>query len=148
MLAADSHEGKGAMRRILFLVLAGLLAVWVPACGSGDGDADSDTDVDTDSDADTDSDTDSDTDTETDTAGCNPVASPGDCLLPYPSNRFLEPDESTPSGRRLVALAEPEILPLLRLAPAEPELLPLSSSLSAATSTVSPLNDTDEPKWS
>jgi len=92
------------MKRMpLNLLLICALAAWLPACGNGDGDADSDTDVDTDSDADTDSDTDSDsdTDTETDTEGCNPIASPGDCLLPYPSDVFLVDDASLPGGKRI-----------------------------------------------
>lgn len=32
---------------------------------------------------------------------CNPIASEWDCLLPYPSNFFLAPDDSMPSGSRV-----------------------------------------------
>ncbi|MFH1532409.1 MAG: hypothetical protein ABIK09_16920 [Pseudomonadota bacterium] len=35
-------------------------------------------------------------------AGCNPLASAWDCLLPYPSDFFLVDDASLPSGRRVV----------------------------------------------
>lgn len=33
--------------------------------------------------------------------GCNPIAYQSDCLLPYPSDFFLEDDASTPSGKRV-----------------------------------------------
>lgn len=34
-------------------------------------------------------------------AGCNPLASEHDCLLPYPSDYFLEEDAALPSGHRV-----------------------------------------------
>ncbi|MEZ4428688.1 MAG: hypothetical protein R3A51_13480 [Nannocystaceae bacterium] len=62
----------------------------------------------------------SDTDTDTDTTGgllppadipegCNPVAYQIDCMLPYPSDVFLVPDGTSPSGMRveLTEIAEP-----------------------------------------
>ncbi len=33
--------------------------------------------------------------------GCNPLATGDDCLLPFPSLHFTQPDESTPTGLRL-----------------------------------------------
>ena len=33
--------------------------------------------------------------------GCNPLAFEHDCLLPYPSNFFLQPDDKTASGKRV-----------------------------------------------
>ncbi len=38
-------------------------------------------------------------------AGCNPIASEHDCMLPYPSDYFLVDDAAMPSGKR-VALTE------------------------------------------
>jgi hypothetical protein len=42
-------------------------------------------------------------------AGCNPIASEHDCLLPYPSDFFLVDDASMPSGKRveITAAAKP-----------------------------------------
>jgi hypothetical protein len=34
--------------------------------------------------------------------GCNPLFGGGECFLPYPSDHFLQPDASLPSGKRLV----------------------------------------------
>lgn len=34
--------------------------------------------------------------------GCNPIAAEHDCMLPYPSDFFLQPDASMPSGKRVV----------------------------------------------
>src|SRR5690606_13877904 len=42
---------------------------------------------------------------------CNPIASEWDCLLPYPSDFYLAPDPSLPSGSR-VEIPRPA-LPLL-----------------------------------
>ena len=37
--------------------------------------------------------------------GCNPIAADADCLLPFPSDHFLEDDAAMPSGKR-VAITE------------------------------------------
>ena len=43
-------------------------------------------------------------------AGCNPVAYEADCMLPYPSDYFLTPDETMPNGVRVELT--PEATPL------------------------------------
>ncbi len=70
-----------------------------------DGDADGDSDGDGDGDGDADGDSDADEEEEP-LVGCNPIADEWNCLLPYPSDFFL----NTEGGERLVDLPDDAVL--------------------------------------
>lgn len=44
-------------------------------------------------------------------AGCNPIASEHDCLLPYPSDFFLVSDGAMPSGKRVRITEQAKLMP-------------------------------------
>lgn len=92
--------------------------LWLPGAGCdddppADGDADADGDGDGDGDSDADGDVESDGDADGDSAplhideqpGCDNLC-PLYCAFPFPSDRFLEIDESTVTGYRLEPTAE------------------------------------------
>lgn len=76
------------MKRLLLFALAALIA-----CSGGDEDGDEDVASAPDGPLEI-------------PAGCNPIAADWDCLLPFPSDTFRQPDATLPSGFKVVYPAE------------------------------------------
>jgi hypothetical protein len=106
-------------RHLALMLCLSPLALMSPGCDDESADADADVDADADADADADVDADADADQGDgdldgdvvhvpEEPGCENL-NPRFCSLPYPSARYLEPDDTTATGYRLALT--PEFLP-------------------------------------
>ncbi|UJR81098.1 hypothetical protein [Sandaracinus amylolyticus] len=68
--------------------------------------------------------------------------SPMDCLLPWPSSRYLAPDETTATGVR-IEIPEAAMPRNFRAVPADPAILSRFDGFSAATSIITAFADID-----